>query len=274
MKQTCSSCPECRSYVALRPHKPLFVCDAYYSQVLLMGQSNMGGFGAGYDAALDGPNDFRIQQWTRANTITTASERLQHADFYIVETARVGLGTAFGRAYVRNLPAQRKVLLVPTASRGTTLVDGPWSPEGSLFEDAVTRMEAALASNEGEEGNCVAAILWHQGESDAAQSVGQDTYESAWKEMISTLRSRIPAAAKAPVILGEFTPYMVDRNPDTYGPILAAIRAIPDDVSRTAVASSDGLESNPGDGIHFDATSMREYGQRYFDKLVEAVEND
>ena len=46
-----------------------------------MGQSNMSGRGKDYDASIDGPNDSRIQQWTRANTIATASERLEHADF-------------------------------------------------------------------------------------------------------------------------------------------------------------------------------------------------
>eukprot|EP00903_Cladosiphon_okamuranus_P015191 g14044.t1 len=241
--------------------------------VLLMGQSNMSGSGKGYDAAIDGPNDPRIKQWTRANKITTASEQLEHADTHTFDDTRVGMGTAFGRAYVQNLPPQRDVLLVPTAYRGTKLVDGPWSPGGDLFEDAVTRLEAALASNEGTKGNCVGAILWHQGEKDAELSVDQDAYESSWIDMISELRSRIPAASEAPVILGEFTEKQVEKHPDKYKPILAAIRAIPDAVSTTAVASSDGLKTNSGDDVHFSAAAQREYGRRYFDKLVEAVEN-
>eukprot|EP00752_Nemacystus_decipiens_P012976 g11482.t1 len=240
--------------------------------VLLMGQSNMSGRGRGYDAAIDGPNNPRIKQWTRANTVTTASERLEHADF-VSQDSQVGMGTAFGRAYVENLPPQRSVLLVPTASGGAALVDGPWSPGGQLFEDAVDRMKAALASNEAK-GNCVAAILWHQGEDDARNSVDRDAYESSWKDMASELRSRIPAAAEAPVILGEFTDKEIERSPDSYEPILAAVRAIPAAVSWTAVASSNGLESNPGDDLHFSAAAQREYGRRYYDKLVKAVENE
>lgn len=239
-----------------------------------MGQSNMSGRGLGYDAAIDGPNDSRIQQWTRENTITTAGEHLQHADYKTDFATRVGMGTSFGRAYVENLPAQRQVLLVPTAYGGSGLVDGLWSPGGDLFEDAVTRMEEALASNESE-GNCVAAILWHQGEADAsAGNIDQDSYEFSWIDMISTLRARIPAAEEAPVILGEFAPDEVASFPATYAPILAAIRAIPDAVAMTAVASSDGLASISTDPKHFDAAAMREYGQRYFDKLGEAMRNE
>lgn len=233
----------------------------------------MGGAGIGYDAATDGPNDSRIQQWTRANTVATASERLQHADFDESSATRVGMGAAFGRAYLRHLPAQRKVLLVPTAYHGTALVDGPWSPGGDLFEDAVRRVEAALA-RDGPSGNCLAAILWHQGEEDAARSVDQESYESSWINMMSTLRARVPAAARTPAILGEFTAFQVARFPEKYEPVLAAIRSIPGVVPMTAVASSDGLESNPDDGVHFDAASQREYGRRYFDKLEEAIGNE
>lgn len=238
-----------------------------------MGQSNMSGRGKGYDADIDGPTHPRIQQWSRANTIITASELLEHADFDVASHIDVGLGTAFGRSLLETLPDDRNVLLVPTAYGGTRLVDGPWSPGGHLFEDAVTRMEAALASGEAA-GNCVAAVLWHQGESDATAGVDEETYRSAWTDMIGTLRTRIPQTAEAPVILGEFTSQWIGYNEAITAPILAAIRAIPDSVPFTAVAPSDGLSFNAGNIIHFDAVAQREYGRRYFDKLGDAIENN
>ncbi len=237
-----------------------------------MGQSNMSGFGRGYNAAIDGPNDPRIQQWSRNNTTVTAEEHLQHHDYDPTTKTLVGSGTAFGRAYVETLPAHRNLLLVPTAHGGTKLVDGPWSPGGSLFEDAVARMDAALTSSEAA-GNCVAAILWHQGESDAMAHVGQDTYESGWTDMIETLRNRIPAAAKAPVVLGEFSPIWVEDNQGITAPVMAAIRAIPVSVNFTAVAPADGLSVNDGNTIHFDAAGQRKFGQRYFDMLGDAIRN-
>lgn len=233
----------------------------------------MSGRGQGYDRAIDGPNNPRIQQWSRANTITTAEEHLQHHDSRSGMDKNVGMGTAFGRAYVETLPPQRDVLLVPTAHGGTPLVNGPWSPGGFLFEDAVTRLEAALASNEAE-GNCVAAVLWHQGESDAKRHVDQDTYRSAWTDMIDALRSRIPATAEAPVVLGEFAQPWVENDPDVVGPVLEAIRTIPDSVAFSAVAVADNLSVNPNQVIHFDAVGQREFGQRYFDKLGDAIGND
>ena len=238
-----------------------------------MGQSNMSGRGREYDAAIDGPNNPRIRQWSRANTIITAEEHLQHHDYDPSAATRVGMGTAFGRVYVETLPEQRDVLLVPTAHGGTGLVNGPWSPGGFLFEEAVTRMEAALASGEGE-GNCVAAVLWHQGETDANWNVGKYKYQSAWTDMIDTLRDRIPAAAEAPVVLGEFSPSDVEAHQERFAPVTAAIRAIPDRVKFTAVASANDLLGNPGDHVHFDSSSQREFGQRYFDRLGDAIEND
>lgn len=243
-------------------------------KVLLMGQSNMSGRGQGYDRAIDGPNNPRIKQWSRANTIVTAEEHLQHHDSSGSRMDKnVGMGTAFGRAYVETLPEQRDVLLVPTAHGGTALVNGPWSPGGYLFEDAVTRMEAALASNEAD-GNCVAAVLWHQGENDARRHVDQDAYLWTWMNMIETLRRRIPTAAEAPVVLGEFAEPWVENNAELVEPVLEAIRDIPDTVAFTALADADDLSVNPGQEIHFDAAGQREFGERYFDKLRDAIRND
>ncbi len=245
------------------------------AKVLLMGQSNMSGRGPEYDPAIDGPNNARIRQWSRANTIVTAREHLQHHDWHrLAEDKYVGMGTAFGRAYVETLPEQRDVLLVPTAHGGTGLVNGPWSPGGYLFEDAMTRIEDALASGEGGQGNCVAAVLWHQGESDANRHVDQDTYQSAWTHMIGTVRDRIPGAAQAPAILGEFSTPWVQRYEEKFGPVIAAIRAIPHSVAFTAVASANDLSVINGNSVHFDSAGQREFGQRYFDKLGEAIGND
>lgn len=242
-----------------------------------MGQSNMSGRGDGYDEELDRPNNPRVQQWSRDNQIILASEHLEHSDFSIINEEKVGMGTTFGRAYVDTLPEQRDVLLVPTAYGGTGLVDGPWFPGGHLFEDAVARLKDALAGAE-DEGNCVAGVLWHQGEQDAGRHVDKETYMSAWTEMIGALRMRVPAAAQAPVVLGEFSPAWIEKHEEIAAPVLAAIRAIPESVPFTAVAPSDGLSNNAGGGpdaiVHFDAVSQREYGMRYFDKLGNAIGND
>lgn len=238
--------------------------------ILLMGQSNMSGRGSGYQESIDGPLNPRIQQWSRDNKIITASEHLEHGDLAADTLTKVGMGTAFGRAYVGNLQAQRKVLLVPTAEGSTALVGAAWSPGGKMFEEAVQRTNAALASDV---GNCIAAVLWHQGERDINAGIDQDTYRLAWMDMIATLRTRIPAIAKAPVVLGEFAPAWIASEPELTAPVLAAIRSIPEHVEFTAVVSSAGLSSNYGDIRHFNAVAQRELGKRYFDKLGDAKSN-
>lgn len=240
----------------------------------------MSGHGRGYDVELDGPNDPRVRQWSRENTIIIAEEHLNHVDYdQAPHLEWMGMGTMFGRAYVATLATQRDVLLVPAADGGTALVDGEWSPTGggALFEDAVQRLEDALASDE---GNCVAAVLWHQGETDANRGASEEEYYSTLKLMIETLRDRVPRASKAPFILGEFTTAWAATKPVRAPPILDATRAIPSEVKFTAVASSETIATTNADVdptqsiIHFDAAGLRQYAFLYFGKLSDANEND
>jgi Carbohydrate esterase, sialic acid-specific acetylesterase len=239
--------------------------------VLLMGQSNMSGYGFAYDASIDGPNNPRILQWSRAGAPIMASEHLEHAD-HVPGMTNLGMGTAFGRAYLATLPAQRQVLLVPAAYQGTHLVNGRWTPGADLFEDAVRRLKAAVAS---QPGNCVAAVLWHQGESDVMNRVASATYQAALTQMIGSLRTRVPRAAKAPLVVGQFTPLWTAevRGAAPVDGVLQALRNIPLEVGTSAVASSQGLSTEPGVSVHFDAVALRTYGQRYFDMLPAALAN-
>jgi len=242
-----------------------------YDVVLLMGQSNMSGYGQGYNAEIDGVQDARIQQWSRASTLVTASEPLQQADWQQGQV-RVGMGTSFARNYLATLPGKRGVLLVPTAFGGTGLYNGPWSVGGYLYEDAVWRLWSALASNP---GNCVAAVLWHQGENDMGANTSSVNYEDALRKMITDLRSRIPRSAKAPFIAGEMTQTW-QANPGIPAQqvqgILSALVRVTSTSPYTSFAPSVGLSVNSGDYIHFDAAALRTYGRRYFESLNQALE--
>jgi hypothetical protein len=245
--------------------------NAGYDVVLLMGQSNMSGYGWGYDAAIDGVQDARIQQWARGGGLVAASETLQQADWGLGST-RVGMGTSFARSYLATLPGYRGVLLVPTAYGGTGLVNGPWSPGGNLYEDAVGRLSNALASNA---GKCVAAVLWHQGENDIGRNVSSADYEATLKRMLADLRSRVPRSARAPFLMGEMTQPWI-ANPGLpqaqVQAIVSALQRVAASTPNTAFVPSAGLTVNPGDIIHFDAPAMRAYGQRYFETLNQALE--
>jgi hypothetical protein len=246
-----------------------------FDVILMMGQSNMSGRGIGFDSTLDGRQDARIRQWSRWSTRVAASEPLQHDDWYyqILDRVwhhsswRVGMGTSFARSYLATLPSNRSVLLVPTAFGGTTLVKGPWSPGGPFFEGAMHRVKHALRSDA---GNCMAAVLWHQGEQDNIKGVSTSTYEAALDNMIYTMRQRVPRTAKAPFVLGEFAP---SWSATVSNEVLLALQDTPSRVTYTALAPSQGLTSNPTELFHFDAPSMRTLGERYFAALEAALGN-
>ncbi|MFG5409597.1 sialate O-acetylesterase [Piscinibacter sakaiensis] len=248
---------------------------AGYDVVLLIGQSNMSGYGAYIVPGFD-TTDPRIQQWTMAGGMALASDPLQHPDAPF-NVGRIGPGMSFARAYLAALPTARKVLLVPAAYNGTAFSNRRWNPGDDLFEAAVTRLNAALASDG---GNCLAAILWSQGESDVDTMTGAQ-YQAALDTMIGTLRTRIAAGqggATVPFLLGQFSPDWIAPAP-TPGQqaILDVINGTPGRLRYTAVVSTAGLTSNLTQGlngaVHLDASSHRIYGRRFYEALPVALAN-
>lgn len=228
--------------------------------VLLAGQSNMVGFGLGYDAALDGTPDPRIRQWSQTGArgrIVAATDPLLHPG---AAAGRVGLGMSFARAYIATRPPGRSLLLVPAAVGGTGFSDQRWNPGDDLFEGAVRRTRAALAAAP---NACLAAILWHQGEADVGALTGPD-YAARLGRTIAAFRRRIGGTAPVPFVTGRFEPGWVKPTPEQSA-ILDALAHLSDTVPATINVSADGLTGNPGDRIHFDAGSQRILGRRYFE---------
>ena len=244
--------------------------------VLLIGQSNMSGYGAYIVPGFD-TTDARIQQWGRNNVVELAADPLQHPDAPF-NTGRIGPGMSFARTYLKALPTARKVLLVPAANAGTGFADQRWNPGNDLFEEAIRKTNAALATDT--TGNCLAAVLWSQGESDVGRLTGP-AYQTALDTMINTLRNRVTAGAgadTAPFILGQFSPdWTFPTASATQQAILDVINDTPKRQRFTAIASTAGLNSNVTQGlngsIHLDAASHRIYGVRFHDALTTALAN-
>lgn len=257
--------------LALPSHASAGVCTATDRSrgtdvVLLAGQSNMVGFGLGFDAALDGTPDPRILQWSRTGTrgrIVPATDPLRHPG---VAEGRVGLGLSFARAYLATRAPGRSVLLVPAAVGGTGFANGRWNPGDDLFEGAVRRTRAALAAAP---NACLAAILWHQGESDVGALSGPD-YAARLARTVAAFRARIGGARRVPFVTGRFEPGWVGPTPQQTA-ILDALAHLSDTVPLTVNVSAEGLTGNPGDRIHFDAASQRALGRRYFEGLLALV---
>lgn len=237
----------------------------------------MSGYGAYYVAGFD-KTDPRIKQWTRAGTVAEASEPLDHPQFPF-NVDRIGPGLAFGRAYITDLPSNRSVLLVPAAWGGTGFTTHSWNPGDLLYEQAVQRTKTALDLDPA--GNCMAGILWSQGEIDAINGMSEADYRIALQAMIRSMRSRLAGSGSGeaiPFVLGQFSPDWTGPVPTSQQQaILNVINSTPSAVPTTSVASTAGLKSNTTQGldaaIHLDAASQRIFGGRFRESMKAAVAN-
>lgn len=228
-----------------------------YDVVLLVGQSNMVGLGVPVDlGGLDAP-DARIWQLEgHTNAVIQAQDPLAHEP---VPTGLegVGLGMTFAKALLATLPAGRDVLLVPAAWGATSFSAGTWAPGGDQRERCKVR--ANIAMGRGRAQNRLRAILWHQGESDQYAGMSQATYESSIDGLIADLRASISGAANAPFVVGDLLPAFSAPG------IKAALQDTPNRVANCAWVDATGSTATDlNDGVHFDDTSLRTMGTRYF----------
>jgi hypothetical protein len=241
-----------------------------YDVVLLVGQSNMVGWGQGPDNPRDAAVDPRVFQWNPTRGIISARDPLAHQG----ASRYVGLGLTFGKTYVQALPSDRRVLLVGAGWGGTSVISGRWKPGGDLFKGAVARANAAMAA--AGPGAKFAGILWHQGEADVTQD-GAPTYRESLDGIISTFRSSITGAnGSTPFVVGELTREAIarlngTRHREAVRTILDVFHTLPQRVPYTAWVSSARLPSNANDWVHFSALSQRTLGRRYADALILAT---
>jgi hypothetical protein len=209
---------------------------------LLIGQSNMAGRGP------VGPEDRTIDP--RVFTLTPDRQWRPAADplaFDKPALAGVGPGLAFAKAVARAHP-DWIVGLVPAAFGGSSLDE--WKPGGRLYTDALTRTRVALAG-----GGQLAAILWHQGESDTKPELAA-TYVERFRLFAASLRRDLNAP-EVPIIAGEIGRFVAGGEA-----INRQLGLLPSAVPHCRLVSSEGL-TDKGDHLHFDSSSARELGRRY-----------
>ena len=243
-----------------------------YDVILLVGQSNMVGYGTIPDNVSDAATNARVSMWDpNTSSIIMAKDPLMMNQ----EAAYIGMGMTFGKAYIASLAANRKLLLVGSADGGTSFVSGRWqAPDGDLARTAVARANAAMAA--AGPGARFAGILWHQGESDLGDS--GSTYQNYLLNLFAYFRGNITGATNTtPIVVGEWTYTWQTDNLRSHNqvPSQAAImqvfHTLPDTLNNTAWVNAGGLASDffAGD-VHFSAISQRQLGRRYADRFFEA----
>ena len=226
---------------------------------LMIGQSNMAGRGDfGEVERIDNADCYmlRMGRWQKMSEPINPDRAIFDVEFH----SGINLCASFADRYAKHF--HKKIGLIPCADGGTRILQ--WQPGGLLFDHAVLMTRLAMrTSNFG-------GILWHQGESDC-----NDDNFSLYKEraicMITEIR-RALHAEDLPFIFGELSEDISQRwNLGDYPVRMNSIfREIQSEIPNCRLVSSKGLSLKP-DGLHFNSTSLREFGNRYFDAYLELV---
>ena len=179
----------------------------------------------------------------------------------------VGLGKEVGRTFGRLLRAfapDEEVGLVPAAVGGTPIA--AWLPGGvnpfdsanHPYGDAIARARAAQKNGE------VVAVLWHQGEGDAAR--GTPDYESLLRQVIANFRRDLGLAETVPFVMGTLASFYGGKHPETAAGAAAIETAFENIVATTPYVGLVNAFDLPdrGDQLHFSAEAQHSLGERYF----------
>lgn len=233
---------------------------------LLMGQSNMAGFGCvrpqdpwqpgvrepvpgvlalGGQCTLKSPRSLGRTCWRPA----------AHPLHLNQKSAAFGLGLPFALRLRQERPAQM-IGLVPCAWGGAPIDHlGPGSP---LYENALHR--ARFASRSG----TLTGVLWHQGEADAESESAAPAHAGKLAALITRLRRDL-AAPELPFLIGDLAEFGDERRKPAAIQrrvlVRSGLRTVAMDDPHGAFVESAGLSGV--DLVHFGRAALVEFGNRY-----------
>lgn len=225
---------------------------------LMIGQSNMAGRGTiGTVAPIYNEQCLMLRngRWQQMAEPINPDRAIFDGDF----TSGIGLAASFADNYAST--TNRYVGLIPCADGGTKI--SQWQPGEVLFDNAVFQTKLAQRSS------TLKGILWHQGESDCNSDFDISTYYNKFNLMITELRLQLQNPS-LPIIIGEVSEnisekwQMGERNKR----LNLILNSLAKDLSYVKIVSAKDLTLK-SDGLHFDAPSCRELGNRYFSVFQE-----
>lgn len=219
--------------------------------VLIIGQSNMGGRGFANEVEpIENEHIMVLRngRW-RKMYVPVNADRV---------TSGINLSESFADLYAKE--KQVDVGIIPCADGGSSL--DQWRVGGLLFDHACYLAELASRTS------TIAAVLWHQGESDCSEE-RYPYYEEKFLAIMDALRKRLNLE-DVPFLLGGLGDYLKDcprsekfRN---YMYVNEALQRIATKREMTGFVSAEGLGANP-DLLHFSAKALREFGVRYYEQF-------
>ena len=226
--------------------------------VLLVGQSNMAGRGFASEVAPIVSDKIKVLRNGRWQNMYTP-----------VNCDRPFSGVCLAESFAKRYSEEKGVTvgLIPCADGGTSI--DQWQTGGLLFDHAV--YQARLASRTSN----IVAILWHQGESDCSAEK-YPVYEEKLRVVLDEL-ARQAGLTDVPILIGGLGDFLADCPHDkslvNYGRINAALENIAATREMTGFVSAVGLGANP-DNLHFNAASLREFGERYYEVFLTLEDKD
>ncbi|GGF48812.1 acetylxylan esterase [Microbacterium sorbitolivorans] len=254
--------------------------------VVLLGQSNANGSNTDYEPDGRDARDPRILVFPGsgpdAGRIVPAREPL--APIGAHPPGGMGPAGPFASRLVEMLPPDDRIVIVPITMGGTGMRShgsyaGVWLPgftkEGApnLFEIALAQISEVLEAADDPRVAVInepriAAVLWHQGESDGGRSEGE--YAADLDLVVTELRRRIPDAAGAPFIVGQLPRDRLRAFPDHQG-VCDALRRLPERIPNTGFADAPPLGHVNDGSTHLTAEGQRLLGINYFEAYRELV---
>ena len=221
--------------------------------ILIIGQSNMGG--RGFPHEVDPiQNDklfvLRNGRW-RKMYVPVNPDRV---------TSGINLSESFADLYAKDHDVD--VGIIPCADGGSSL--DMWQVGGLLFDHACYMAELASRTS------TIAAVLWHQGESDTGDNQ-YPVYEEKLTVILDALRKKLNLY-DVPFLLGGLGDYLrnYEKSPyvsKNYVHINTALQRVAEKMPMTGFVPAHGLDAN-ADNLHFSAAALREFGVRYYDEFV------
>lgn len=215
---------------------------------ILAGQSNMAG--RGKVEPMDTIPDPRILTINKTGEVILAKEPLH---FYEPTLTGLDCGLSFGKELLKYIPDSVSILLLPTAVGGSAIqqwIGDETYRNVSLFSNFKEKVAI------GKQYGTIKAILWHQGESDAASRETIDIYDKQLGVLFSKFRAEVgnPNLSICFGRLGSFS-----KTDESW----QAINAKMEDYQKTDPFSYliQTKNLNPkGDFIHFDSEGQRAMG--------------
>lgn len=224
----------------------------------------------GYDPAIDVTNPLCLEY---RNSHAGAGKQFSCVahdplDYTVNNPNGMANGIGPGRTFLVDqyrlhlLASNRYAMSVSAAEGGTGFTGGYWSaPSGLGVTNFVTRVNQAIALDA---RNALTILLWTTGANDAINGMAQATYVANFQTTIAYFRANITGASSVPVLVQGLVPAYVAANLATAGPVDAALKSLPANVSKCGYVDMTNMVGQTAIPYHLNAASQRLVGAGFY----------